>query len=496
MNTDPAILALARERVGTTLNEKWHLDELLGVGGMAAVYAATHRNRSRAAIKVLHPQLAMQLAMRDRFRREGYVANTVEHPGALRVLDDDIDPNTKTTYLVVELLEGESMDTRLRREPPLDYGALVKIACDVLEVLDVAHAKGVVHRDIKPDNIFLQEDEQGNHVGTKLLDFGVARLIEEGAGSVTLTGNAMGTPAFMAPEQAEANWPEVSGRTDIWALGATLFFAITGRYVHEARNANLMLIHAATREAPLLREVDASVPIALAQVIDQSLKFEKDERFASAADFADALRAALAESEPEASLPMTLVVASDESATLPASAPTSSETLASATLSRTQPGAGQEVRSRWPWIALGAAVCAGALFLAFGYPSSDEVEAPPSRASAARVEATARTATPEPESSASERTPSPVVASAVAAPSTSAEPTHLDAPSASVVKSGATPRATTQPRVAAPRPATPATSPAASRPTATATGRATAEPTPSAAFPKPAPTADPFDRQY
>lgn len=492
MNTDPAILALARERVGTTLNEKWHLDELLGVGGMAAVYAATHRNRSRAAIKVLHPQLAIQLAMRDRFRREGYVANTVEHPGALRVLDDDIDPNTKATYLVVELLEGESMDTRLRRSPALDYGQLVKIACDVLDVLEVAHAKGVVHRDIKPDNIFLIEDEAGEHIGTKLLDFGVARLVEEGAGSVTLTGNAMGTPAFMAPEQAEANWPEVEARTDVWALGATLFFAITGRYVHEARNANLMLIHAATREAPSLLSIDPGVPPALAQVIDQALKFEKADRFASASDFADALRAALAESEPNASLPLSLVPATDESATLLASAPTSSETLASATLSRTQPSGAPPRRSRAPWIVLGAAACVGALFLAFGYPDGDATDTP-ARASAGQREALPGESSSDVASSGGSVSSARAEASAAPGTDLPAEP--------SGEQPGAEPPV---PSVSLPEPApvpvklrsasTPAKAPA--KPTASATGHATAAAVPSATFPSPPPKADPFDRQY
>ncbi|MEZ4371320.1 MAG: protein kinase [Polyangiaceae bacterium] len=479
MNTDPAMLAIATERVGTTLNEKWRLDELLGVGGMAAVYAATHRNRGRAAIKILHPQLAMQLAMRDRFRREGYVANTVEHPGALRVLDDDIDPHTKATYLVVELLDGESMDARLRRAPALEYAELVRIACDVLEVLDAAHAKGVVHRDIKPDNIFLLEDESGHHIGTKLLDFGVARLVEEGAGSVTLTGNAMGTPAFMAPEQAEANWPEVEARTDVWALGATLFFAITGRYVHEARNANLMLIHAATREAPELLSVDSHVPPALAQVIDQALKFDKADRFASAADFADALRAALAESEPDVSLPMSLVPATDESLTLPASAPTSSETLASATLSKTQPSGAPEARARWPWIAVAAVVCGGALFLAFGYPGGDSSTIPSSRPSAQQSDGMPADLV----SAAQVQAPTPSVEAPADEPSASPP-----APSVSVAE----PRPKLSPPSAKPAP----TARPAVKATASPTGRATAEAAPSAAFPPPAPKADPFDRQY
>ncbi|MCA9641279.1 MAG: hypothetical protein KC492_11315 [Myxococcales bacterium] len=240
-----------------------------------------------------------------------------------------------------------------------------------------------------------------------------------------------------------------------------------------------MLIHAATREAPELLSVDAHVPPALAQVIDQALKFDKADRFASAADFADALRAALAESEPDVSLPMSLVPATDESLTLPASAPTSSETLASATLSKTQPSGAPEARARWPWIAVAAVVCGGALFLAFGYPGGDSSTIPSSRPSAQQ----------------SDGMPADLASAAqVQAPTPSAE-APADEPSASPPApsvSVAEPRPKLSPPSAKPAP----TARPAVKATASPTGRATAEAAPSAAFPPPAPKADPFDRQY
>src|SRR5687768_6975555 len=112
--TDDELLAGARARVGRVLKDKWHLDKLLGLGGMAAVYEATHRNRSRVAVKMLHPSLSLDREVRQRFLREGYVANSVEHDGVVRVLDDDVDEDG-TAFLVLDLLEGETLDARWAR---------------------------------------------------------------------------------------------------------------------------------------------------------------------------------------------------------------------------------------------------------------------------------------------------------------------------------------------------------------------------------------------
>src|SRR5687768_15755292 len=137
----------ALERVGAILNDKWTLERLLGVGGMGAVYAGRHRNGARAAIKVLHPDLARVDVVRERFLREGYAANSVEHRGAVQVLDDDIvndGPDQGSAYLVMELLEGESLDARASREPKLSERDLLEVMDAVLDVLDAAHAHGVI----------------------------------------------------------------------------------------------------------------------------------------------------------------------------------------------------------------------------------------------------------------------------------------------------------------------------------------------------------------
>jgi serine/threonine-protein kinase len=276
----------AEARVGTTLRGKYTLDAVVGVGGMAVVYAVTHRNRKRFALKMLHPDLSKQASVRERFLREGYVANTVGHPGAVAVLDDDVDENG-TAYLVMELLDGRSLDTVWRQaERRLVAPMVTSVAVQLLDVLAAAHDKGIVHRDIKPANLFLTADGR-----LKVLDFGIARLREGAAvGQTTNTGQLAGTPAFMAPEQAAGRSRDIDGQTDVWAVGATMFTLLTGRIVHDADNANALLIAAATLDPPSLASIEPDAPPDLCAVIDKALAREKAERWPSAHAMLAALR--------------------------------------------------------------------------------------------------------------------------------------------------------------------------------------------------------------
>jgi len=166
-----AINARALARLGSTLREKYKLERLLGTGGMAAVYGATHRNTKRFAVKVLHPELSLHEDLRTRFLREGYIANSVGHPGAVAVLDDDVSEDG-AAFLVMELLDGEPLDSVAHRlGPRLEPKVVIAIAAQTLDVLLAAHARGIVHRDIKPENLFLTREGE-----VKVLDFGVARL--------------------------------------------------------------------------------------------------------------------------------------------------------------------------------------------------------------------------------------------------------------------------------------------------------------------------------
>jgi len=282
----PSLNDRAQRRVGAVLAGKWTIERLIGVGGMAAVYVGVHRNSKRAAIKVLHPELSVDPDIRARFLREGYVANTVGHPGAVRVDDDDVTEDG-SVFLVMELLDGETVDARWNRKARrLDQAEVLWIGEQVLDVLDLAHRKGILHRDIKPENLFITRDGL-----LKVLDFGIARLREpDGGATTTRSGASMGTPAYMAPEQARGRWDEVDVRTDLWAVGAVLFALLTGRRVHEADTANEALAKAMTEPARPIRELCPDVPESVAVVIDRALTYPKRRRFGSAAEMRDALR--------------------------------------------------------------------------------------------------------------------------------------------------------------------------------------------------------------
>jgi eukaryotic-like serine/threonine-protein kinase len=281
----------SRARLGIVLREKWRIDQLLGVGGMATVYAATHcNNGKRVAIKVLHAELSMIPEVRSRFLREGYVANKVSHPAIVSILDDDV-AEDGSVFLVMELLEGETVESlRERSGNFVPVNKVAQIADQLLDVLAVAHEAGIVHRDIKPENLFL------THEGViKVLDFGIARLRELQSAKITQTGAAtMGTPAFMPPEQARGRSELVSPRTDIWAVGATMFTLASGRLVHDAETVNELLLSAMTRPAPPLLSVLPRFPPPIAAVIDRALAYEQSARWPNARAMQTALRQAAA----------------------------------------------------------------------------------------------------------------------------------------------------------------------------------------------------------
>jgi serine/threonine protein kinase len=304
----------ALDRVGKVLDDKWTLERLLGVGGMAAVYAGRHRNGARAAIKVLHPRFSSNKEVRERFRREGYAANKVEHPGAVKVLDDNVvsgGPDEGTAYLVMELLEGESLQDRLEGGHIPGEREFLELAAEVLAVLEAAHARGVVHRDLKPENLFFarEETEKGGagkeHL--KVLDFGLARLQE--AQAITTFGLALGTPSFMSPEQAAGRVDEIDGRTDLFALAATGFRLRTGRRIHEAADPVELVRKMAQVPAPRIRAVTPGVSKPYARVIDRALEFAREDRYEDAAAMRADVSRALAELEPSTQPPAPAPVA-------------------------------------------------------------------------------------------------------------------------------------------------------------------------------------------
>jgi serine/threonine-protein kinase len=277
----------AQKRVGQTMGGKWRLDRLLGVGGMAAVYAATHKNNLKTvAVKILHTELQRNEAVRTRFLREGYVANKVGHPRAVSAIDDGID-DSGAVFIVMELLKGQSLAQRLdARGGKLPQRDVLQIADGILDVLAAAHAQGIVHRDLKPDNVFLTEDDT-----VKVLDFGVARVLDSNDSQKTRTGVVMGTPEYMPPEQARGRSEHIDGRTDLWATAAMMHRLITGRYVHEAETQNEVLLLAMTSHAKKIADVAPHVHPKVAEIIDRALSYEPLDRFQDA----ESMRKAVAE---------------------------------------------------------------------------------------------------------------------------------------------------------------------------------------------------------
>jgi serine/threonine protein kinase len=279
----------AVERLGKWINQKFRLDRLLGVGGMATVYAATHRNGSKAALKILHTEFAREDAIKQRFLREGYVANKVDHVGRVAILDDD-ETEDREPFLVMELLEGETLQQLWkrhdRRVPIMD--ALV-VAEAVLDTLIPFHEQNIIHRDLKPANIFITHEGQ-----VKLLDFGVAQLREQGGEALTRAGTALGTPSFMSPEQAMGKSDQLDGRSDVFAVGATLYAVLSGRRLHQGKSDNEAFILAATQPATSLARAAPHLPVEVIALVDKALSWDRRKRFANVAAMRDACRELIA----------------------------------------------------------------------------------------------------------------------------------------------------------------------------------------------------------
>jgi len=265
---------------------KYRVESFLATGTMANVYAATHRNGSRVALKIMHRELAEDESLRERFKREGYFANSIGHPGVIRAIDDDVTEDG-CAFLVMELLDGETLEERRRSSGgklPLSF--VLGVADSLLDVLAAAHAREVVHRDLKPDNVFLTTSGE-----VKILDFGVARW-NDGKDSSDMTGIGMvlGTPAYMPPEQALGRREDVDAQSDIWAVGATLFVVLSGEPVHEGGDAKAKLIATARTAARPLQDAAPEVPRSVAAVIDRALRYDKRERWPDANAMREALR--------------------------------------------------------------------------------------------------------------------------------------------------------------------------------------------------------------
>jgi len=280
----------AESRLGAVFASKWRLERLLGLGGMGAVYEARHRNGSRAAVKVLHSDLATSEHERARFRREAYIANRVEHPAVVHVLDDE--EHGDDCYLVMELVEGTSLDTLAG--PSFGQSELLDVAEQVLDALVVAHARGVIHRDIKPQNLLLDHEHR-----VRILDFGIARLTDdEAVAPITEAGVILGTIEFMAPEQIRGL--DASERSDLYALGATLFTLATGRYLHPGACTMERLARIAREPSPSLASARGAFDRGLVDLVDRATRPSATDRWSSAEQMRREVRRVRASRPPPA----------------------------------------------------------------------------------------------------------------------------------------------------------------------------------------------------
>lgn len=254
---------------------RYQLLRKIGSGGMGAVYLAKQLGVGKqVALKFLPTHLSDDPQLRKRFEREAALTLEVSHPGAAQLLDTGVDEDGHL-YLAFEYVEGDDLSTLLDREGALAFADAQEIVCKVAETLAFAHAKGVVHRDIKPENIRVRRDLAGWHV--KVLDFGIARVMDEMATRLTMEGGVAGTPRYMAPEQISAG--SVDARTDVYALGLVLFEALSGREAFDRDNTSQLLWAQLNDPVPLLRDVQPlrDYP-ALDALIAQACAKEPGER--------------------------------------------------------------------------------------------------------------------------------------------------------------------------------------------------------------------------
>jgi eukaryotic-like serine/threonine-protein kinase len=274
---------------------------------MGVVYEAEHtETRKRIALKLislerrdddLPPELQRTTTSDDslvRFQREARAAGSIDTPHVVQVFDAGTDDDSGRPYLAMELLRGESLDTLLDRTGPLEPGVAVRIAAQACKGLVHAHAAGVVHRDIKPGNLFLARDDGGGVV-VKLLDFGIAKIAEgavisSGARDLTTTGSLLGSPRYMAPEQVKG-LRTVDHRADLWALGVVLYRMLAGRTPHGADAPGELLLAVCTQRPDPLQEHAPWIDPALARVVDGALQISVSRRYPDAASMLAALTA-------------------------------------------------------------------------------------------------------------------------------------------------------------------------------------------------------------
>src|SRR5207237_1197317 len=292
--------------IGTVLDAQYQVEGVLGKGGMGAVYRARHiLLGDRVAIKVLPPEMRSNTEWLRRFQREGQAARRFRHPNAVTVYDLRTSADG-TIYLVMEYVEGNTLDSELKKRGKFSPAEALTVLSPIMSVLNAAHAMGVVHRELKPENIMIGKATTGGEPVVKLLDLGIAKLREvagaerTGNTNLTIAGQMLGTPYYMSPEQwgelpRDGN-SEIDGRADIYSLGLVFYEMIAGRRPYSAFTLLELRKEHVSVTPRHLSEVALDVPEAFSNVIARAMAKDRGDRPDTMGALAAQLRAALTES--------------------------------------------------------------------------------------------------------------------------------------------------------------------------------------------------------
>ena len=313
-SADAAVLKrLEDPLIGQTLADKYKIEKLIKMGGMGAVYRGKHVLMDKTvAIKVLRPALAGDDAVVARFSREAKAASKISHPHAVNVTDFG-EAENGIVFLVMEYLDGRTLKDVIATDGPLALGRIVGIVRQVAGALDAAHGQGVIHRDLKSENIMLV-----SHNGdewAKVLDFGIAKIRQpDGAaeGDITHANLVVGTPQYMSPEQCSQSGA-LDARSDVYSLGVIVYEMLTGRVPFSGESATVIMMKQVQDPAPSVLSIRRELPASIDAVIKRALAKQPIDRFKSAGEFAEALTIAAAEEADPASV----VAAAGAAATTP-----------------------------------------------------------------------------------------------------------------------------------------------------------------------------------
>jgi len=457
-------------QAGQVVGGKWRVGALIGRGGMGAVYEGTNTAiGKKVALKFIDAEFAGNVDITNRFQREAEAASLVESAHIVHIFDSGT-TDAGVPYIVMELLRGEDLRGRINRLGRLPKEEVVHIAAQTLRGLHRAHEAGIVHRDLKPDNIFLV-DRDDDPLFAKIVDFGISKVTRRPGdpaappGTLTRQGVVLGTPYYMSPEQAQA-FADLDLRTDLWSLGAIVFECLGGKPPFAGDAYEQIIIAICTTDAPDIRNVDPSVPPALAHFVARALSRDRAARFQTAKEMLDALQATgVAPVRTISSghgAPMSRVPSTGSADAASAHSAPSGRTRVSWTAPQGKVVAADDVGSddargaraqsvrRGALLAVGLIVTGAAFLLTFGLLRPRAADVAPSAATSALAGTTSGSTGPAPANS------------EVTAGSSSAAP-HSPSAAASVNKANAPAAAAViKPRRGAPAPAAP--SPAAPPP--------------------------------